>query len=82
MLECAALSPWNGSVTEDLRSDKDIPVGDRLIFAMDVPDPGPARDLAEQLGDSVSFYKLGMELFMAGGYSTGSPPAATRSSWT
>jgi orotidine-5'-phosphate decarboxylase len=53
---------------EDLRSDKPIPVGDRLIFAMDVPDPDRARALADQLGDSVSFYKLGMELFMAGGY--------------
>ena len=27
-----------------------------------------ARDLAEQLGDSVKFYKIGLELMMAGGY--------------
>ena len=45
-----------------------IPVRDRLIFAMDVPDAGAARRLAGQLGDSVSFYKLGLELCMAGGY--------------
>ena len=41
---------------------------DRLIFAMDVPDAEQARALAEQLGDSVRFYKLGLELLMAGGY--------------
>ena len=41
---------------------------DRLIFALDVPDPLSARRLAEQLGDSVNFYKLGLELMMSGGY--------------
>jgi orotidine-5'-phosphate decarboxylase len=35
---------------------------------MDVPGPAEARVLAEQLGDSVQFYKLGLELFMGGGY--------------
>jgi len=35
---------------------------------MDVPEAGQARELAEQLGDSVTFYKLGLELMMAGGY--------------
>jgi orotidine-5'-phosphate decarboxylase len=35
---------------------------------MDVPDADAARRLAGQLGDSVTFYKLGLELFMAGGY--------------
>lgn len=46
----------------------EIPVKDRLIFAMDVPDPEAARALATRLGDSVTFYKLGLELMMAGGY--------------
>ncbi len=41
---------------------------DRLIFALDVPDPLSARRLAEQLGDSVNFYKLGLELMMSGAY--------------
>jgi len=49
-------------------SHKDIPARDRLIFAMDVADAEAARRLAERLGDSVTFYKLGLELFMAGGY--------------
>jgi orotidine-5'-phosphate decarboxylase len=47
---------------------KNIPDRERLIFAMDVADPQAARELAVQLGDSVVFYKLGLELFMSGGY--------------
>ena len=49
-------------------SDKNIPATDRLIFAMDVPDCDRARTLAEELGDSVTFYKIGLELMMSGGY--------------
>lgn len=52
----------------DFLSDKPIPPAERLMFAMDVPGPAEARKLAEQLGDSVQFYKLGLELFMGGGY--------------
>ena len=47
---------------------KPIPSNERLIFAMDVPDCDQARGLAEELGDSVTFYKLGLELMMSGGY--------------
>jgi len=47
---------------------KEINIRDRLIFAMDVPEPDQARKLADILGDSISFYKLGLELNMAGGY--------------
>jgi len=45
-----------------------IPARERLIFAMDVPDADAARRLADRLDDSVRFYKLGLELFMSGGY--------------
>jgi orotidine-5'-phosphate decarboxylase len=45
----------------------EIPARERLIFAMDVQNADAARRLADTLGDSVSFYKLGLELFMAGG---------------
>lgn len=41
---------------------------ERLIFALDVPDAAQGRALAERLGEAVQFYKLGLELFMAGGY--------------
>ena len=49
-------------------SDKSIITRDRLIFAMDVPDCDAARALADDLGDAVSFYKIGLELMMSGGY--------------
>lgn len=47
---------------------KAIPARERLIFALDVADAAQARALVERLGDAVQFYKLGLELFMAGGY--------------
>jgi orotidine-5'-phosphate decarboxylase len=49
-------------------SDKPIPPRDRLIVALDVADAAAARNLVDQLGDAVTFYKIGLELFMAGGY--------------
>ncbi len=49
-------------------NNKDISAKDRLIFAMDVPDCDRARALAEELGESVTFYKIGLELMMSGGY--------------
>ena len=47
---------------------KNIPSKDRLIFAMDVPDCDRARLLADELGDAVTFYKIGLELMMSGEY--------------
>ena len=41
---------------------------ERLIFALDVPSPSEAKTLVEELGNSVCFFKLGLELFMADGY--------------
>jgi len=41
---------------------------DRLIFALDVPEVDRAKELVSELGDSVSFYKIGMELMMTGEY--------------
>jgi orotidine-5'-phosphate decarboxylase len=49
-------------------SRKAIDVKERLIVALDVPSHVDARKLVEDLGDAVRFYKLGLELFMAGGY--------------
>jgi orotidine-5'-phosphate decarboxylase len=49
-------------------TSKNIPLDERLIFAMDVPDCARARELADELGDAVVFYKLGLELMMSGGY--------------
>ncbi len=47
---------------------KNIPTRDRLIFAMDVPDCDRAKALADELGDAIAFYKIGLELMMSGGY--------------
>jgi len=41
---------------------------ERLIVALDVPSAAEARALVERLGDAVRFYKVGLELFSAGGY--------------
>ena len=53
--------------TTSLLSDKNIPVEDRLIFALDYPSVEDAMAIVETLGDSVTFYKVGLELFMTGG---------------
>lgn len=47
---------------------KDIATHDRLIFALDVPGAGAAKELVLALGDAVSFYKLGLELMTSGDY--------------
>lgn len=52
----------------DYLSTKSIPLRERLIFALDVPSVAEAKQWVDTLGDEVQFYKLGLELFMAGGY--------------
>jgi len=47
---------------------KNIKLEDRLIFALDVPEVSEAKDLVDELGDSVNFYKIGMEMLMTGKY--------------
>jgi orotidine-5'-phosphate decarboxylase len=54
--------------TDTKAGGKQIPARERLIFALDVPSHEEARRLVETLGDSVHFYKIGLELFMAGNY--------------
>ena len=44
-----------------------IPARDRLIVALDVPTVEEAQDVVNQLGEAVSFYKIGMQLQFAGG---------------
>jgi orotidine-5'-phosphate decarboxylase len=51
-----------------LLSSKPIPHEERLIVALDVPDAAAARQLVTALGEAVRFYKVGLELFAAGGY--------------
>ena len=51
-----------------LLSSKDIPSQERLIFALDVPSIEKAKKLVNDLGDTICFYKIGLELFMSGNY--------------
>lgn len=51
-----------------LLSTKPIDPRDRLIFALDVPTIADARAWIDRLGDEVTFYKIGLELFCSGGY--------------
>ena len=45
-----------------------IPRRERLIVALDVPTASEARAMVEKLGDSVSFFKIGLELSTTGQY--------------
>ncbi|WP_448872594.1 orotidine-5'-phosphate decarboxylase [Desulfobulbus propionicus] len=45
-----------------------IPLEERIIFALDVADPRTARALVDRLSDHIRFFKVGMQLFFAGGW--------------
>lgn len=45
-----------------------IPLKDRIIFALDVADPLEARALVDRLAGRIGFFKVGLQLFFAGGW--------------
>jgi orotidine-5'-phosphate decarboxylase len=45
-----------------------LPMRDRLIVALDVPNVGEAQAVVTELGDAVCFYKIGYQLAFAGGF--------------
>ncbi len=51
-----------------LLSEKNIPINERLIVALDTENVVQAQDLVIALGDTVSFYKLGLSLIFDDGY--------------
>src|SRR5580658_9650984 len=51
-----------------LFSAKPIPAKERLIVALDVANGDLAKKLVNELGDSVSFYKVGLEMLMSGDF--------------
>jgi len=67
-MNAAALQARNvmPSPQKSLLSAKNIPVQDRLIFPLDVPSNADALKLVEVLGNTVHFYKVGLELLMGG----------------
>lgn len=56
-------TPADKDTTMQTAPNKD----DRLIVALDVPDVLSGLDLAQRLGDSVSFYKIGLGMLTGGG---------------
>lgn len=55
-------------MSSSLLSSKPIPPRERLIFALDVATRAEATEWIERLGESVVFYKIGMELLTSGEY--------------
>jgi orotidine-5'-phosphate decarboxylase len=64
----AYVSPRQQGRRSTMPSQKNIPASERLILALDVPTLDEAKTIVETLGDAVHFYKLGLEMFMAGNY--------------
>lgn len=52
---------------ETLALPEDHPSDDRLIVALDVPNALEGLALADKLGDTVSFYKIGLGMLTGGG---------------
>ncbi len=48
---------------------KNIPVEERIIFALDVSGPEEAKGLVNKLESEITFFKVGLQLFLAGGFS-------------
>ncbi|MDF1578429.1 MAG: orotidine-5'-phosphate decarboxylase [Desulfurivibrionaceae bacterium] len=49
---------------------KDIDLRDRIILALDVETPAQARELVKKTEARLGFYKVGLQLFMAGWFET------------
>ena len=47
---------------------KTIPLNERIIFALDFSDPATAKQWVEKLDERIKFYKVGLQLFLAGGW--------------
>ncbi len=45
-----------------------IPLNERIIFALDFPDPKQARSWVEKTDSKIKFFKVGLQLFLAGGW--------------
>jgi orotidine-5'-phosphate decarboxylase len=50
--------------------NKNIPLNERIIFALDVSSHEEAMRLVEQLDGEIKFFKVGLQLFLAGWFTT------------
>jgi orotidine-5'-phosphate decarboxylase len=64
-----AVSNARARMVEEGEMNEQVLPRDRLIVALDLPSLAEAEVMVARLGDSVSFYKIGMELTYAGGLS-------------
>jgi orotidine-5'-phosphate decarboxylase len=64
------MTPTASPIPQDVPqlSNKDIPVDERLIVALDMETVQQARELVTTLGDTVRFYKIGLSLIFDTGY--------------
>lgn len=46
-------------------NDKNIPLKDRIILALDAPDPATAKEWVKKTESALGYYKIGLQLFMA-----------------
>ncbi len=51
-----------------MNNERPIPLEDRIIFALDLADPREAMALVDRMADSIRFFKVGLQLFFAGGW--------------
>jgi orotidine-5'-phosphate decarboxylase len=49
---------------------KNIPLNERIIFALDVPSHEEAVSLINQLESEIRFFKVGLQLFLSSGFKT------------
>lgn len=45
-----------------------VPLEERIIFALDLADPAEALALVDRLSERIRFFKVGLQLFFAGGW--------------
>jgi len=50
----------------DIAVRQGIPLDERIIFALDLPNPELALAMVDRLGGEIRFFKVGLELFLAG----------------
>lgn len=50
-------------------NEQSISLNKRIIFALDVSTPAEARGWVEKLEDQIKFFKVGLQLFLGGGFS-------------
>ena len=51
-------------------SDRNIPLNERIIVALDVETPEQAKEIVKKCESHVGFYKVGLQLFMSSWFET------------